>query len=147
MRMLCRARRNAVARLSSFRLTAMRGIFVRMIPIKDVLEKMHSGEAFSLKVVTYDRRRRAKSGKIVEYPEARLVWGDGGTGRARKNERAPTALELALSGAGVEDKRSPNHAGWYTRNIRLYQNGLETEAIRKIHPPLIIEFNGEMTCP
>jgi hypothetical protein len=119
-----------------------------MITISEVLEKMQAGAVFSLKVVSYDRRRKAKSGKIVEYPEAALVWGDGGDDRTKKRsaERAPTALERQLSGLD-EHKRNPNHSGWYTRNIRLYQGGIPTEAVRKIHPPLIIEFNGEKTCP
>lgn len=120
-----------------------------MIAIRECLEVMHSGAVFSLKVVTYDRRRKDKSGKIIEYPEASLVWGDGGNDRSkpRRSERPPTPLERSLSGMDDMDKRNPNHQGWYTRNIRLYQQGLPTEAIKKIHPPLIIEFNGETTCP
>ncbi len=110
---------------------------------------MHAGEVFSLKVVSYDRRRRDKCGQVQEYKEAMLVWGDGGSDRASKQpERGLTALERAVIGAGVEvDRRNPNHADWYTRNIRILQQGQETEMIRKIHPPLIIEFNGETTCP
>jgi hypothetical protein len=121
---------------------------MEMISIAEVLEKMHAGGVFSLKVVAYDRRRREKSGKIVEYVEAGLVWGDGGDDRTKNKtaERAPTALERQLSGLD-ENRRKPNHSGWYTRNIRLYQGGIPTEAVRKIHPPLIIEFNGEKTCP
>lgn len=120
-----------------------------MITLRECLEAMHSGAVFSLRVVTFDRRRKDKCGKVVEYPQASLVWGDGGNARSRKAlaERAPTALERALSGMDDMDKRDPNHARWYTRNIRLYQQGLPTEAIKKIHPALIIEFNGETTCP
>lgn len=125
------------------------GIFARMITIGQCLERMHAGEVFSLKVVSYDRRRRDKSGQVQEYAEGVLVWGDGGSDRTdRKPERAPTVLERALAGGDAEiDRRNPNHAHFYTRNIRVLQNGSPTEMIRKIHPPLIIEFNGETTCP
>jgi len=134
---------------TSFRAGLEKGTFARMITLRECLEVMHSGAVFSLRVVTFDRRRAAKCGKIIEYPEASLVWGDGGNDRSRKAvaERAPTALERALSGMDDMDKRDPQHANWYTRNIRLHQQGAPTEAIKKIHPALIIEFNGEITCP
>lgn len=123
--------------------------FCTMITIRQCLEIMHAGEVFSLKVVSYDRRRKDKTGRIQEYPEAQLVWGDGGSDRVRPpGERQMTPLEQALSTSQTEqDKRDPKHKFWYTRNIRLRQNGLETEVIKKVHPPLIIEFNGQITCP
>jgi hypothetical protein len=43
--------------------------------------------------------------------------------------------------------RNPNHQWHYTRNIRLLSQGMATESIIKIHPPLIIEFNGQITTP
>ena len=43
------------------------------------------------------------------------------------------------------DKRNPLHNQHYTRNIRVVMDGLETESIYKIHPALIIEFNGQIT--
>lgn len=121
-----------------------------MIAIKQVLEVMHSGAVFSLRVVTYDKRRKEKRGQVLYYPEAQLVWGDGGSDRtAKAGERQPTDLERALTGSQPqsETKRNPNHAWHYTRNIRILQDGKPTEVIVKIHPPLIIEFNGQTTTP
>lgn len=119
-----------------------------MLTIKKCLEIMHAGEVFSLRVVSYDRRRKDKTGQVQEYPEAQLVWGDGGNDRAQpKSERQPTDLERALAGYVEVDKRDPRHADWYTRNIRILQQGQPTEMVRKIHPALIIEFNGQTTCP
>lgn len=121
-----------------------------MISIKKCLEIMHAGEKFSLKVVQYDRRRKDKRGAILYIPEAQLVWGDGGADRAKpKGERQMTDLEKRLSGfqeeAAGDGSRDPNHAWHYTRNVRELINGEPTPVIRKIHPPLIIEFNGQTT--
>lgn len=122
-----------------------------MISIKKCLEVMHSGAVFGLKVVSYDKRRKEQNGQVTHYPSAVLVWGDGGNDRTRErdSEREPTALERTLTrGASSEAiKRDPGHAAHYTRNIRLMVDGKPTEIIKKIHPALIIEFNGEITTP
>lgn len=124
--------------------------FAGMISIRQCLEIMHSGAVFSLKVVAYDKRRKDKTGQVKEYREAVLVWGNGEKSRkTTPGERQPTALERSLlSEAPIQDTgRNPNHQWHYTRNIRLLMDGLPTESIKKIHPPLIIEFNGETTTP
>lgn len=109
---------------------------------------MHSGEVFSLRVVSYDRRRKDKCGQVQEYREAVLVWGDGGNDRARKKgERQPTALEKSLMTPIADISRNPEHGVHYTRNIRILMDGQKTEVMRKIHPALIIEFNGQTTTP
>lgn len=117
-----------------------------MLSIRQCLEIMHSGAIFSMKVVTYDRRRKSKSGRVIEIAEAKLVWGDGEAKKENKGERAPTALEKSLMASNV-NRRDPNHSWHYTRNIRLYNDGAPTESMMKIHPPLIIEFNGQTTTP
>jgi len=110
---------------------------------------MHSGATFSLKVVQYDKRRKDKRGKVAHYPEAQLVWGDGGSDRVKQpKEREMTDLERKLSGFSETEgdgSKNPNHAWHYTRNIRELLNGEPTPSIKKIHPPLIIEFNGQPT--
>lgn len=122
-----------------------------MISIRKCLEIMHSGAVFSLRVVTFDKRRKDKTGQVREYAEAVLVWGDGGKERAKKHgERPMTALEKSLlttPPSFSEIKRNPNHAAHYTRNIRILMDGQPTEAMVKIHPALIIEFNGQITTP
>lgn len=122
-----------------------------MISVAKCLEKMHSGAVFSLRVVSYDKRRHDRCGIVQEYREAVLVWGDGGKDRTiRKGEREQTALERSLiGGSATQDdwKRDPNHAAHYTRNIRVLVDGEPTEVIKKIHPALIIEFNGLTTTP
>ena len=119
-----------------------------MISIKECLKIMHSGATFSLKIVTYDKRRKDRCGRVLEFDEAQLMWGDGGSDRVKmKGQREPTALERSLMAKVVNNSRSPEHAWHYTRNIRLLSSGLATEAIVKIHPPLIIEFNGQITTP
>ena len=103
---------------------------------------MESGQAFSLKVVAYNRQRK-KGGDIKEYAEAILVRP---TNEGEGNGRPPTRLEQ-LRKELAACKRDPRHRKWYTRNIRILQNGFPTSIIRTIHPPLVIEFNGQKVVP
>lgn len=126
--------------------------FAGMYSIRQCLEIMHSGAVFSMKVVSWDERRRDRCGKVLEYPEAVLVWGNLKTSRGpgREKERDLTSLEAALLGAGAgvdRIRRNPQHALHYTRNIRVLVDGRPTEVVRKAHPILIIEFNGKKTTP
>lgn len=123
-----------------------------MISLKKCLEEMHSGAVFSLVVVSYDERRQDRCGRRLEYAEAVLVWGEKTDKPAHtplpQSERQPTALERSLMPAQqVPGTRNPNHAEHYTRNIRILMQGQPTEVIVKIHPALIIEFNGQPTLP
>lgn len=113
---------------------------------------MHSGAVFSLVVVSYDERRKDKCGRLLEYDEAVLVWGDKTDKPAEpqplRSERAPTPLERSLlPDTPAPATRKPNHAQHYTRNIRILMQGQPTEVIVKIHPALIIQFNGINTTP
>ena len=109
---------------------------------------MHSGASFNLRCVTYDKRRKDKTGRILEINEGQLIWGDGGNGRAKKkSERQPTALERSMMSTQDAAKRDPKHQVHYTRNIRILMDGQPTESKVKIHPPLIIEFNGQTVTP
>lgn len=122
-------------------------IFAAMITIRECLAKLHAGEVCSLVVVSYDRRRDHKNGRRLRYDECALVWGDDKDQQPR-SERALTELEKKAIGFDVPaDRRNPNHQWHYTRNVRVYQQGNPTEMIVKIHPALIVEFNGETTCP
>lgn len=117
-----------------------------MIQMKEVIERIHNGEIFSCKVVRYDHRRKERTGELIVIEQCKLVWGKGVIKKPLKGEREPTELELSLIKAqsGVL-KKNPHHSVNYTRNVRVYIDGNPTEIIKKIHPPLIIEFNGETT--
>lgn len=121
-------------------------LFAQMIAIKEVIERIHAGEIFSCKVVRYDRRRKERTGEIIDIEQCKLVWGNGVIKKKYQGEREPTPLELSLlqAQAGVL-KRNPHHSEYYTRNVRIYLDGNPTEIIKKIHPPLIVEFNGQIT--
>lgn len=107
-----------------------------------------TGEVVSIEVVAFDRRRPDKCGPVQVYPECVLMWAeaDRDVRPKRSGEREPTAYEKRLAGY-TEKSKNAQHAHHYTRNIRLYAGGLATESVVKIHPPLIIRFNGEETCP
>lgn len=98
---------------------------------------METGEVFSCKVVSYDRKRK-KGGEIMEYAEAILVQNTKKESKARPKTLREQQVERL-----TEIKKAPNHREWYTRNIQLLQNGHPTSLIKKIHPPLIVEFNGD----
>lgn len=120
-----------------------------MITIRDCLAKLHAGEVCNLVVVTYDKRRRDKCGRVLHYPECQLVWGESSEQKPlHVADRQPTPLEKRLSGLSTADfGKKPNHGEHYTRNIRVLQQGMSTEMVVKIHPALIIQFNGQTTCP
>ena len=107
--------------------------------LKTILHIMASGELFSCKVVKYDRKRKT-GGQILEIVSAKLVSAE----KKEKQQAATPATRAATPMEQLQQKRSkkPHHFRWFTRNIRLYTAGLPTSQILKIHPPLIIEFNG-----
>lgn len=116
-----------------------------MITTREMLKQMETGEVFSLTVSTYDRKRK-KGGEVVHYPEARLVQS---LEKEIKVGRALTRNEAfaAVASGQAEQKRDPNHRLWYSRNLRIVQEGHDTSIIRKFHPPLVSEFNGHTVVP
>lgn len=118
-----------------------------MLSIRDCLALLESRAVCSMTVVTYDGQRK-KGGDIEHYSECILVQPDEVDLENQPfAERAPTKAERLLSGYDrpAAEKRNPRHGEWYTRNVRLIAHGQPTSIIRKIHPPLIIEFNGQTT--
>lgn len=110
-----------------------------VITVGQMLKQMETGIRFSLKVVSYDRKRKT-GGEVKEYPEACLVMADEEKEkRSRPKTEAEQQREVQMQGA----EKNPAHYLWYTRNIRLLQAGTPTALIRKIHPPLVVEFNGK----
>ena len=105
---------------------------------------MESGKSFSCKVVSYDRKRK-KGGVVLHYPEAELVKASDAD-KEDSLQRMPTKMEQQhLQIEAI--KRNPHHKKWYTRNIRILQDGFPTAIIKTIHPPLLIEFNGQNVFP
>lgn len=103
---------------------------------------MKTGKTFSLTIVTFDRKRK-KGGEVITYQEAVLCQ----KAKTPKNRhhRPLTKEEQLRSSLANEDhtRRNPHHKKNYTRNIQLMQNGHPTSARKKIHPPLVVEFDGK----
>ncbi|MEM6772305.1 MAG: hypothetical protein AAF597_17145 [Bacteroidota bacterium] len=114
---------------------------------RDMLKVMETGRVFSMRVVTYDRRR-STGGKVKYYPEAILVQPQK---EAASNANRPlTPAEMKAIEFWNETKgghKDPHHKQFYTRNIRMMQNGHPTGEQKKIHPPLVLEFNGKRVLP
>jgi hypothetical protein len=117
-----------------------------MITLQEALNWMQSGKPFSCKVVSYDRTRHT-GGTILEYPEAVQLLpsgqsppsGDlGGLG-----VRGRTRTEQLRSQLYEQASRKPQHGKHFTRNIQLLQDGHPVVIVKKIHPVLLLEFNGQ----
>lgn len=112
-----------------------------MFTFKAISDWMNAGKIFSCRVISYDRKR--KSGGQVNYYEGKLVQGRDLQAGARAFTRAETLDFLVANGL----PRDPKHRMWHTRNVRLYADGQPTSIIKKIHLPLIIEFNEQPVVP
>jgi hypothetical protein len=121
----------------------------KIITVKAALEIMDSGATFSLTCVTYDRTRK-KGGKLLEIEEARIdkkMTNDPMTNDGAAT-RPPTDFEAKLAALQDPDTgKNPNHQKWYTRNIRPLANGHPLTDLVKIHPPLLLQFNGMQVVP
>lgn len=108
-----------------------------MISFKEISDFMNTGQVFTCKVITYDRKR--KTGGEVKAYRAILMKGQSSSNRLR-----PSTLAEQVK----TEKRNPQHKKWYTRNIRIVSvDDFETQMVRKIHIPLIVEFNSQTVTP
>jgi hypothetical protein len=110
---------------------------------RDMLAYMETGKAFSLSCVSYDRKRKT-GGKVVQYAEAILVQAKKEAKANARRSLTPTEKrDIEARTAHQGPSKNPHHRKFYTRNIRILQDGHPTSIQRKIHPPLVIEFNGK----
>jgi hypothetical protein len=112
------------------------------ITVREMLAFMETGALFSVQGVTYNRRAKKGGGKIYEYLECMLAQAVPG----QKLDR-PATLKEDANQRVKHTRNNPNHGMWYTRNIIICQNGHPTTMIRKIHPPLVVYFNGKIVVP
>lgn len=118
---------------------------MNQITERDMLAQMESGQPFAITVITFDEQRK-RGGEIVEYPEVQLVQAEKKAISTVKRSLTPEELRR-MRAADNPDGRDPNHQHWYTRNVRVLQNGHPTGIIRKIHPPLVVLFNSKLVMP
>ena len=95
------------------------------VQLKDVVTILRSGEWCSIAVVQCDMVKK-KAGKLMVLPKVRIA-------RRKSMEEAGTPT-TSIS----ENKKSANHNLHFTLNIELPNN-----QIRKIHPALVYEINGQ----
>lgn len=112
-----------------------------------MLRRMETGEAFSLTYVTYNRKKGA-GGKVVQLGECVLLQADKEARAAVGRQLTPVELRGAeVREEGAARRKDPHHKAWYTRNVRVLQNGVPTTMTRKIHPPLVLEYNHLRVLP
>ena len=112
-----------------------------MIALRDVLNTMEAQDElfqpkpFSLKCITYDAQKKT-GGEILTIDKA--ILSEAGKRAAGSPRNAAQEIINQERSVGRR-KRNPGHHDNYTRNIEVLPGG----NIRKIHPLLIIEFNGQ----
>jgi len=111
-----------------------------MFTFRKISDWMNSGQEFSCRVISYDRKRKA-GGQVLYYEGVLVRAQDLG------HDRSLTRKEKLQALLDADMPRDPNHRKWHTRNIRLLTNGHPTGIIKKIHLPLIIEFNDQPVVP
>lgn len=107
-----------------------------MYTLRDIIDHIDAGKTFSCIVVSFNRKKK-EGGQLIEYDELRVLRPDEEIDLGRPKTKTE-ALKTKLD----KIKRNPDHRKWFTRNVRIYQQGHPTGMIRKIHLPLIVEFNG-----
>lgn len=114
----------------------------KVMTVKECLAYMETGQVFTAKVVKFDESRK-KGGGILEMEAVFLP----ATKRERVDgQRLPTEVEQKRMQLAAL-RRNPKHKKHYTRNVALCVNAYPTSEIRKIHPPLLIVFNGIKVVP
>lgn len=117
-----------------------------MLSTAEALKRLNTGAIVSITVISYDRTRK-KGGQVLEYAEAQLLQKNK---QPVEPARPMTKVEQQKARLRETDnmlKKDPHHKANYTRNVRLMQDGQPTSIIKKIHPLLIIEMDGETVTP
>ena len=99
--------------------------FMKSITLPEALKIIESGTLFSVKVISFDRKRTAQNGRILEYRQV----------------RKESAHQKAIGAKKEKMNRIPQHFEHFTRNVRIYADGIPSSSIVKIHPLLISEIN------
>lgn len=86
-----------------------------MVTLKEALELIHSGELISLRGVKYDKQRK-KGGEIFYFSSCKKVF--------EKN-----AKEI--------------HYSSFTFDIQIYNNGMPTSIIHRVHGDLLTKINDK----
>ena len=91
---------------------------------------MDTGEVFSIKFVTFDKKRK-RGGALKYYPECKLLKSE-----PKNNTNTTKSVRAKKS-------TSPNHWDNATRNLKVLINGQEMASNKKLHIFLILELNGK----
>lgn len=114
-----------------------------MITVGEVWDTMQRGEVFSLRAVKYNRQAKTggdfitiEAGRVEKTPANKKATGPG-------DNQAPGPKVADQWVAG----KNPRHRKNHTVNIRILQDGVTTSVIKKVHVPLVVEFNGKIVLP
>ncbi|MEM9928922.1 MAG: hypothetical protein AAF840_03795 [Bacteroidota bacterium] len=119
---------------------------VQLISERDMLKEMATGKPFSIRYVSYDASRK-KGGKVHHFDEAILVQPEKEASAAKGRPLTAAEQQAIRNRQENELRKNPHHSKWYTRNLRVLQDGTPTSLVRKFHPPLVVEFNSLRVVP
>lgn len=98
------------------------------ISFKDALAEMREHKIFSIKFVSYDKKRKT-GGTIKYFPQVKII----------QKKKANSTLETQKS---TTTKRTNSFEN-ATRTIKVFVDGVESSTTRKFHIFLMLEFNGK----
>jgi hypothetical protein len=119
-----------------------------ILTFKECLEAMDKGEAFSLTCVTWDEKRPDNSGNICVIDEAMLLVHAGklygsGRGTTKNEENVGEVLNLA----DVVKTKKVDTSLFFIRDIQPLTGGIPVGHPIRVHPDLILFFNGKKVMP
>ncbi|MEO0334271.1 MAG: hypothetical protein AAF223_21805, partial [Bacteroidota bacterium] len=109
--------------------------------------------SFSISSAIIIKGLPARATCSISYDKKKDIGGEQLEYRAVLLQKDPqllmrNATDKELQEQGLEDIRNPNHRKHYTRNINVVtSDGFRTTIIRKIHIPLLVEFNNQTVTP
>lgn len=112
------------------------------ISIRQMLIRMESGEIGTFRVVKYNRRL-GTGGDILVIKQGFLQKKDRDMGKAIRKELAQDTQPMTPTAIS----KNPRHYINYTRNLHILENGRPTNRMIKIHPSLILNYNGLKVVP
>jgi hypothetical protein len=120
-----------------------------ILTFKECLDAIDKGEAFSLTCVTWDEKRPDNSGNIRVIDEAMLLvhagklYGSGrGTTKAEEGGEPQAASDKPL----VTTKKVDTSL-FFIRDIQPLTGGIPVGHPIRVHPDLILFFNGKKVMP
>lgn len=102
---------------------------MEVMNLQQVLDVFNSGEVFSVRYVSLDKKRKT-GGKIIEMKSVVCP-------KIKRNSTVTESKKVSVS------KGTKNHFANATRTVQKVADGHVTSAVKSVHIFLILEVNGK----